>query len=316
MRKIFMMAFTLLCAVGTTVAQKALPGRFTVNSDGDQVMFASGNLQFRASTGTWRFAQNQYDTIGADNRFVSSTYDGWIDLFGWGTSGWNGGAEAWQPWATSIYYSDYFPGGDYQNDLTGACANADWGVYNADQLGEGWRTLTGDEWYYILAQRKDAWSLNSQATVCGIHGYIFLSDGFVLPEGLSWEDQAADWTTDVYDAQEWQRMETNGALFLPAAGYREGTDVLVVNEGGDYVSSTCPDQYGIDLLFFNEKYSGMSHCCRHDARSVRLVHAADVLTSVETLQNPVADIRKIFRNGQMLILHNDRVYTLQGTHIK
>ncbi len=39
---------------------------------------------------------------------VSATYDGWIDLFGWGTIGWSNGANAYQPWATSTSNSDYY----------------------------------------------------------------------------------------------------------------------------------------------------------------------------------------------------------------
>ena len=31
-----------------------------------QVCFSKGNLQYQASTNTWRFAENQWDIIGAD----------------------------------------------------------------------------------------------------------------------------------------------------------------------------------------------------------------------------------------------------------
>ena len=75
-----------------------LPGRFTVNAEGLQVQFAQGNLQYQASSNTWRFAEHQYDIVGdatignvyengvkSDNTAISSDYDGWIDLFGWGT---------------------------------------------------------------------------------------------------------------------------------------------------------------------------------------------------------------------------------------
>ena len=67
----------------------AINGLFTINEEGDQVRFSQGNLQYQASTNTWRFAENQWDYVGADNSNISSEYDGWIDLFGWGTSGYH-----------------------------------------------------------------------------------------------------------------------------------------------------------------------------------------------------------------------------------
>ena len=68
-----------------TLYEGSLPGLFTINADGDQVHFSQGNLQYQASTNTWRFAEHQYDYVGADNANISATYTGWIDLFVWGT---------------------------------------------------------------------------------------------------------------------------------------------------------------------------------------------------------------------------------------
>ena len=106
------------------------------------VYFSRGNLQFNAAQGThktadstaqgtWRFAENQYDIIGVDNKKISSTYDGWIDLFGWGTSGWG---ETQEPWTNLTSDSRYSVGGSPSNCLTGDFANADWGVYNAIRM--------------------------------------------------------------------------------------------------------------------------------------------------------------------------------------
>ncbi len=65
-------------------------GVFSVSAT-DSVLFSPGNLQWSATgshavagggtaAGTWRFALNQWDMIGAANSNVSSTYTGWIDL--------------------------------------------------------------------------------------------------------------------------------------------------------------------------------------------------------------------------------------------
>ena len=68
-------------------------GHFSV-SETLLVRFSQGNLQYQASTGTWRFAESQSDYIGEGNANIGESYDGWIDLFGWGTSGYNHGATA------------------------------------------------------------------------------------------------------------------------------------------------------------------------------------------------------------------------------
>ncbi|MBQ0154797.1 MAG: hypothetical protein KBS70_08475, partial [Bacteroidales bacterium] len=54
-------------------------GSFSV-SPTTKVTFAPGNLQYQASTNTWRFAEHQYDYVGDANTNISATYDGWIDL--------------------------------------------------------------------------------------------------------------------------------------------------------------------------------------------------------------------------------------------
>ena len=177
------------------VENGAIKAAFSV-SDSKQVYFSQGNLQYQASTGTWRFAEHQYDIIGNDNANISSTNSGWIDLFGWGTSGWNSGANAYQPYSTSTTYKDYYPGGSYSNNLTGTYANADWGVYNAisnggNQAGQ-WRTLSADEWYYLFNGRPHADRLYSQGRVDGLSGLIVLPDNWTTPSSIQFSYQVTN----------------------------------------------------------------------------------------------------------------------------
>ena len=157
-------------------ATKAL---FSVSAT-KRVCFSRGNLQYQASTGTWRFAERQCDALGADNANISESNIGWIDLFGWGTSGWESGANEYQPWASSFEDTDYWPGGAATNSLVGACANADWGVYNAIANGGNrvglWRTLTNVEWRYLLAVRTGCAEKWGKATVDDVRGLVFLPD--------------------------------------------------------------------------------------------------------------------------------------------
>ena len=88
----------------------AIIAAFSV-SEKKQVYFSKGNLQFNAvqgshqcadgtiQQGTWRFADKQMLFIGETNTEASSLYGGWIDLFCWGTSGWDSGAKEYLPYS-------------------------------------------------------------------------------------------------------------------------------------------------------------------------------------------------------------------------
>lgn len=252
----------------------AIKGVFSVGS-GKKVYFSQGNLQFQASDGKWRFAEHQYDYIGNSNSNISSTYSNYIDLFGWGTSGWNSGAVCYQPWSTSTTYSDYYPGGSYTNNLTGGYANADWGVYNAIYNGGyaagQWRTLTKDEWMHVFQGRSNASSKYGHGKVNGVRGMILLPDSWTLPSGLSFTAGNSNWANS-YTTDQWAQMEANGAVFLPAAGSRNGTSVGGVGNIGYYWSAS---YISIDIAYYVYFYSGnlnpSDYYGRHYGRSVRLV---------------------------------------------
>ena len=256
---------------------------FTV-AEGRTVEFSKGNLQYQASTGTWRFAEHQYDCIGADNQNISSTYNGWIDLFGWGTSGWNSGANAYQPWATSTSYSDYYPGGSYNNSLTGSYANADWGVYNRISNGGNqagiWRTLTCEEWQYLLFIRNGSTVSGTgnarfaEATVGSVTGLIVIPDSFTLPTGITMvgiNSAESGFSVNTYTTSEWSRLEGNGALFMPAAGDRYGSGVYGVGTYGDYWSSSYGDEGDAYVVYFDGGIVGVYYYGRYYGFSVRLV---------------------------------------------
>lgn len=260
-----------------TVPEGALNRRFSIG-DGNAVYFSRGNLQYKASTGTWRFAGHQYDYIGSANANIAADYDGWIDLLGWGTSGWEGAGICYQPWAAGNNYTDYGPSGEY--GLTGSYANADWGVYCPIANGGGkaglWRTPTREEWDYLFASRADAAKKWGYATVAGVHGIIVLPDSFSDPmsgaDGSAFVHSSAHgWDANIYEGNGWASMEAAGALFLPAAGDRNGTSVGGCGDCGDYWSSSCNGESGAGLLFFssNDLYT---YCCgRACGFAVRLI---------------------------------------------
>ncbi len=257
---------------------------FTVD-EGRTVRFSRGNLQYQASTGIWRFAEHQWDFVGDDNSNISSSYSGWIDLFGWGTSGWNSGANAYQPWSTSQTRSDYYPGGNYAINLYGSYANADWGVYNAISNGGNqagmWRTFTYNEWEYLLNFRS-ASTINgvanaryAKAVVNGINGLVIFPDNFTMPSGISYPSgintNNAPFNNNTYTDSQWSQMEGAGCIFLPTSCLRRGTDMYDVGTWGHYWSSSCGSGYGACEMYFYSGDVNMSSSNRYDGHSVRLV---------------------------------------------
>ena len=262
-------------------------GIFSV-SETQKVNFSPGNLQWSATgshavaggetaAGTWRFAPNQWEIIGADNKNISSTYTGWIDLFGWGTSGYDNK----YPYMTSTTHLDY---GNGENDIAGT--NYDWGVYNAifnpqtnttDAPGT-WRTLTVEEWVYLLETRETSSGIRyAKSQVNGVNGLIIVPDNwnssiYVLD---SINTTTATWMSNVINAGNWAKIEAIGCVFLPAAGFRDGTSVEDVGSHGYFWSATYSYSNGAyGLGFYSSNLSPSNGNYRNDGRSVRLVRSA------------------------------------------
>ena len=213
-------------------------------SDSRQVYFSPGNLQYKASTNTWRFADNQWDYIGNGNSNISSSYSGWIDLFGWGTSGYDHGAVCYEPWSKSTNNSDYYAYGNISGNLYTQPGNADWGyaVTNSGIYLGQWRTLTKDEWYYVLKVRyTESGGRFAKAVVNGINGLIILPDDWNSScYNLSnINNGSAGYNSNTISSVDWEGiLEVNGAVFLPAAGNRYNTSLSIVGSAGDYWSSS------------------------------------------------------------------------------
>ncbi|MCQ2608526.1 MAG: hypothetical protein MJ197_07570 [Bacteroidales bacterium] len=251
-------------------ATGAVQGYFSVSAS-SKVAFSQGNLQYQASANTWRFAEHQYDMIGDANENVSSTYSGWIDLFGWGTSGYN----SKYPYMTSGNYIFYGVVGDEYADIAGT--NYDWGVYNKISNGGNvagqWRTLTYEEWEYVLNRRTNAALLKGLATVKGVHGMILFPDAWSTPASVAFKAGMNGFENNIYTVNEWAKMEANGAVFLPAAGRRYGTDVYSVGSHGYYWSSTAFDYVDACYVNFNSGGAGVFNFGRSGGHSVRLVRS-------------------------------------------
>ena len=248
MRKIYVLLAALCCMMTASAIPGALTGKFSTNSTGTKaIQFSQGNLQYQASTDTWQFAEKQYDVIGKDNEKISETYNGWIDLFGFGTSGYNDR----YPYMTSEDPQAYGAGAKMSITST----EYDWGVHNAISNGGNtkgkWRTLD-NEIYGIIDKRPNAAKLFGFGSVNEINGLILLPDGWTDPDGLPafkpalenglakteygylYENPNNDnFSHNTYTEQEWNNiMQANGAVFLPVTGYRLATTCKGVSEEG------------------------------------------------------------------------------------
>lgn len=251
-----------------TPTYKPLNGIFSI-SHTQKVRFSQGNLQYTRSTNRWSFATHQYDFIGTDNvigGIVAEDEHGIkyregndladkIDLFGWSGST---GVAKWGVSTSAAEYHEY--GSDYSGDF------ADWGLNIGD--GNTWRTLAGEEWDYLVLGRDNADSLISLARIVLSNteyadGLILLPDNWTCPSDINIKKGSSatdDAEFQTFTLDEWQKLETAGAVFLPAAGVREGS--LVWKEhccGAYWASSLAGDKYywmhGENRMLFPEFFS-------------------------------------------------------------
>lgn len=263
------------------VPEGAVRGLFSVG-EGRQVYISKGNLQYQASTRTWRFAEHPYDFIGADNRKLSPTWDGWIDLFGWGTSGYDHGAVDWQPWSgNEDIRSDarHYAYGKPESGLYDGDGRADWGynrIANGGNEEHLWRTLRVSEWVYLLFVRNTASGVRfAKAQVAGVNGLVILPDNWgiaVFP--LNSADRTeAGFVSNRISLSDWTGLlEPAGAVFLPEAGARTISEFFPGM--GAYYSSDAASTDAWHLLIVDSKLHLDARGHRGDGLSVRLVRDA------------------------------------------
>ena len=320
MKRIYFLFAALCCAATIHAADDVVPGKFTINADGDQVQFARGNLQAIGtgdpSSWTWRIAENQWDYAGKENnrnnillKPNSAGFPGAVyDLFGWSTD------QTYYGLNLSTSNSDY--SGEF----------VDWG----NLMGEGWRTLTYDEWDYIWRKRENALGLRGIGRVYDgvseyINGFILLPDdadkktlGFTA-NSTSWSDNSLDSNSKVMKA---------GAVFLPATGIRGpyytqsgvlvGIDVIQVSNTCYYWASTpCGEEYA-SALYVTKEYSQTNlNVDRFYGLSVRLVRAASASTALNQITNDQSPMtNKVIKDGRLLILRNGKLFNAVGAEVK
>lgn len=235
----------------STIPEGAVSGVFSISTT-QKVYFSKGNLQYQASTNTWRFAEHQWDMIGDANKNISPSYSGWIDLFGWGTGD--------DPTKTSN--SDY-------------SIFTDWG----SAYGDGWRTLTENEWEYVFNKRSTASGIRyAKATVNSVNGVILFPD--------DWDESTyklgdhnnprTNYSSNNIDASTWNNIfAPKCAVFLPAAGWRweinNMNSISEIGSRGYYWAASFRDKSDGSMVNFAGSYFSDAYTFRSTGLSVRLV---------------------------------------------
>ena len=237
-----------------------------------EVAISPGNLQYQASTNTFRFPEHQYDYIGntPGNSVATgrSTQSAWIDLFPQASSGYDADAKPWAIGLSRDIYKNLLTKGTGYNNQ-----NLDWGVYNDIYNYDG--TLNAAKGTWVTMQENYGWQslINSTTRPGGtfifsdgskvehIHwfkGSIALTGGntvyglFMLPDsslvrGMTSFSTIADHQQSVnITAFEWDLLEHSGCIFLPFGGMTQTTTnsvtVVNVNMNGTYWTCTVHDQ--------------------------------------------------------------------------
>ena len=240
--------------------EEIVKGKFSVSAT-QQVYFSKGNLQYNVNTDKWRFAEHQYDTLSLITNNIIPYTDGWQDVFAWGTGN--------NPSLNTLSNSDF-------QTFT------DWGTNAIDNYqANTWRTMSCEEWVYLLVSRTNAASLFGLGTIEGVPGLFIFPDDCELSQinsfnsfstvGSTYNGQEYSWADDqdthyldnTLTLSQWKEFEKLGAVFLPYTE-REGS--------GCYHSSTSLSSSWCRFVLFNN--GGLNPQARYDKynlKAVRLV---------------------------------------------
>ena len=248
------------------------PPAFSVSAD-KQITFSAGNLQYTQSTNTWAFAEHQYDFLGNANITSDNAVADRIDLFGWSAD------NTTAPFGIRLSTDN----ADY------AGAFVDWGTNAIGTYAPNtWRTLTLDEWKYLLTTRANAAermgvariNLNDAGSEFA-NGVILLPDDWTCPAGVTFksgsaasDSKAAYGEYQTFTLAQWQALEEAGAVFLPAAGDWSSANTYVgrINQYGYVHAATTHDSleaYNVNITSDRAAYTNWDD--RKNRKTVRLV---------------------------------------------
>lgn len=233
--------------------------KFTVDANGTKVEFAPGNLYWDGSEFHFETSQTAYTTSWDASH---------VDRFLWSPD-----KDVAVGTSTSVSgtTSDVF--------FTNATTTTPKTDFSVDGETGTWRTLTSSEWRYLLYSGRQDVNRFAKAKVSGVKGLLLFPDGYNGVEVISGitgvaavNSRGEAYPTDNIPSDIWTKMESAGVVFLPAAGYRNGTNLSGVGSLGRYWSNCYDNISSAYFTFFDSadvNYLGGNS--RSNGQSVRLV---------------------------------------------
>jgi len=117
----------------------------------------------------------------------------------------------------------------------------------------------------------------AKAQVAGVNGMILLPDDWSASYYTlnNTNNTDAAFTSNIISASDWNSLEAHDAVFLPAAGYRYGTNAHDVGSYGGYWSASFSGSDGARYVGFRDGGLTPDHWGgRSYGPSVRLVRSA------------------------------------------
>lgn len=226
---------------------KVVFSRGNLQHRGDPWVVTDGT---RGTTPTWFFADNQYDFYGTNNLASQTSYtesevlSQTVDLFCMSCRG-NGVSSSFVAHGSNaqvipepsygLRAPDALIDNNYSSYLDAWTVDfADWGELQiSGDAPKTWFTLNSTEWNYLLNQRvgENGRNLRANVQITGVQnhpaGNTTTIKGFMLfPDDWTDDDIPSGITNFSYGSvnsisyDDWRRFEAAGAVFLPAAGWR------------------------------------------------------------------------------------------------
>lgn len=219
---------------------QALSGEFSV-SPTRKVRFAAGNLGYVFSKNEWIFMEQQYQgseyslkdnytVLNKKNTYLGIAHDTIGAFFG-----------------SNIYNLHGLVNiAGYSNEF------ADWG----ELIGDGWRTLTADEWTYLMNTRYGATIKHTIATINNVYGILLLPDNYSSTLINIQFDNVRYYSSNIFDLETWALLEQEGAVFLPAILYDNYAN-WAKGKGAYWLNGyeKCSNGYEQKVVYFEKYYS-------------------------------------------------------------
>ena len=315
MRKFLLTFVAAMCCASIFASSEPLPGKFIINANGDQVRFSDGYLAKSLTTGDLEIFDPQYEIGYGSIRYL---------YFCWGTGN--------NPTEKRVQVDEF----------------VDWGVkpIGDDTEGNLWRTLSADEWQYIISGREHAEYLCGLAKITieekeyqGLMlfpdnlylepGYDYDGDCLNLPDGITFESYKRQGNSfsyshcSEYTEAQWEALEQVGAVFMPETYLWDGDDYM--NYGG-YNAVWCwtstPAESSNSAKCLHITADGKADqvivgMLKHFSLPVRLVKNVDPTEGIENIATPADKARKYMIDGILYIaLPDGRIYNANGLRVK